>query len=162
MTYKIPPSISSLSELSNLMIEIKKYSSWYSSHSIMQMVSKKSQISPPKLSTEAVALIKEYSGGKPLNKTILSNLIDDLEKNKKNNEIVTITLAAPVTNEIKNNLVNWFRDNINPTILVNFQFSATILGGMVVRYKSRIYDWSFRKKILDNRLNFPEILTNVQ
>ena len=50
---------------------------------------------------------------------------------------------------------------VAPDVLVNFQFNATILGGMVVRYGSHVYDWSFRRQILAKRDTFPEVLRRV-
>jgi F0F1-type ATP synthase delta subunit len=74
---------------------------------------------------------------------------------------VTVTLAAPAPNSLKQTIALWFRENIAPNTLVNFKFNSTILGGMVVVYGSRIYDWSFRRQILVSREKFPEVLRNV-
>jgi len=62
---------------------------------------------------------------------------------------------------IQKNLVNWCRENIAPNILITFQFNATLLGGMVIRHGSNIFDWSFRRQILAARNNFPEVLRRV-
>ena len=92
---------------------------------------------------------------------MLDELIATLEVYRKTATTVTITLAAPATSEIKKTLVNWCRHNISADILVSFQFNATILGGMVVRHGSRVFDWSFKRQILAARANFPEVLRRV-
>jgi F0F1-type ATP synthase delta subunit len=74
---------------------------------------------------------------------------------------MTITLAAPATTGIKKQLTAWCRDNVAPDVLVRFEFNQTLLGGMVVRFGSHIYDWSLRRQILDGRTKFPEVLRNV-
>jgi F0F1-type ATP synthase delta subunit len=74
---------------------------------------------------------------------------------------ITLTLAAPAPNGLKKTLISWCRDNIDKNILVDFKFNATILGGMVVVYGSRIFDWSFKRQILAAREKFPEVLRNV-
>jgi F0F1-type ATP synthase delta subunit len=70
-------------------------------------------------------------------------------------------LAAPPSNGIKKTLVAWCRKNIATDILVNFDFNSTLLGGMVVRYGSHVFDWSFRRKILEEHSKFPGVLRNV-
>ena len=161
MGLSIPPDVSSSQELANLILEVKDYSKWFTNYSIVKKISKKSTPSPPKISASAIKLIKDYSDNKSLTRAILNSLVYDLEKSKKQSNLITVTLAAPVTSDVKNSLVKWLRDNIDSEVLVNFQFNATILGGMVLRCGSHIYDWSFRKKILENRQKFPEILQNV-
>lgn len=161
MGLSIPPDVSSSQELANLILEVKDYSKWFTNYSIVKKISKKNTPVPPKISGSAIKLIKDYGDNKNLTRAVLNNLVYDLEKSKKQSKLITITLAAPVTSDVKNNLVKWLRDNINSEVLVNFQFNATILGGMILRCGSHIYDWSFRKKILENRQKFPEILQNV-
>ena len=84
-----------------------------------------------------------------------------LEKYIKTAPSITITLVAPTTNDTRKTLVNWCRKNIAPNILVDFRFNTTILGGMVIRYGSHIFDWSFRRQLLNNSKNFSEILRHV-
>jgi F0F1-type ATP synthase delta subunit len=91
----------------------------------------------------------------------LDKLIETLEDYGTSAPIITITLAAPAPNSLKKTLIDWCRKNIAPNALIDFRFNATMLGGMVVQYGSRIYDWSFRRQILAARDKFPEILRNV-
>lgn len=74
---------------------------------------------------------------------------------------VSVTLAAPADPATKKALTAWFRENTSPTALVSFGFNRAILGGVLVRAGSRIYDWSYRSKLLDSKLNFTEVLERV-
>ena len=74
---------------------------------------------------------------------------------------MSITLAAPAGAGLKRTLAEWCRQNIDENLLVHFDFNATLLGGMVVNYGSRIFDWSFRRRILEDRAKFPEVLRRV-
>ena len=74
--------------------------------------------------------------------------------------MLTITLASPASLEAKEALAKWCRENLHSEILISFQYSSAILGGMILRTGSKIYDWSFRKKITENSKPFTEVLGN--
>ncbi|HET8709361.1 MAG TPA: F0F1 ATP synthase subunit delta, partial [Candidatus Saccharimonadales bacterium] len=74
---------------------------------------------------------------------------------------LTITLAAPAPASLKQTLTAWCRQNLAPNMLVTFEFNSSLCGGMVVRYGSRMFDWSFRRQIMENKQKFPEVLRNV-
>lgn len=157
----LPNNIFSVQDLTALILEIHEYSRWLSHNSIKKRVNADYTSEPPILSPAAMDMIREASGKKELVQSDLDDLIHDLEKFKKSARTITITLAAPPTGDIKKSLVSWCRQNISPNILVSFQFNATLLGGMVVRSGSHIFDWSFRRQILASRDKFPEVLRNV-
>lgn len=161
MKLKLPDSISSTQEVTGLTLEVREYAKWFSHAVIMKKMNNKKIPAAPTLSASANEMIRNWANGKSLTRQNLDELIATLEKFKRSSETMTIVLAAPATNDLKRQLVAWCRKNISDNILVTFQFNATLLGGMVVRYGSRIFDWSFRRKILANRGHFPEVLRNV-
>ena len=161
MNLKLPDSISSPQDLVAVILEIRDYTRWFSHRSIIKRVSKKRTSEPPVMSPAATELLRECSAKKPLSQLSLGKLIKTLEKFQSTAPTLTITLAAPPTSDIKRTLVAWCRENIAPNVAVTFQFNATLLGGMVVRSGSHIYDWSFRRQILANRAKFPEVLRRV-
>ena len=158
MKLKLPDSISSVQDVTALTLEVREYAKWFSHAAIMKKINNKNVSKQPTLSASANEMLRNWSNGKSLTR---QNLDATLEKFKRTSETMTIVLAAPATNDIKRQLVAWCRKNVSDNILVTFQFNATLLGGMVVRYGSRIFDWSFRRKILANRGHFPEVLRNV-
>ncbi len=158
----LPDSIASSQDLAAVVGEIKQYTQWYLHEAIKTRVGARSGHSQePVLSEAAGDLIREAAKQAPLNRISLERLSKTLEAFSKTSPIVTITLAAPVTKELKRRLVEWCRHNIAENVLVTFQHNATILGGMVFRYKSRVFDWSFRRSILDNKVSFAEVLHSV-
>lgn len=161
MKLKLPASILSPQDLKALILEVREYSRWFS-HGLIKQRAAAGKISPqPPISAAAVAVIKDWSGGKPLTQTGLDELIAALEEFERTAPQVTITLAAPAAGGLKQTLAGWCRQNLEPGVLVNFAFDATLLGGLVVRYGSRIFDWSFRRQILAARGRFPEVLRRV-
>lgn len=144
-----------------LLLDVKRYAEWFRHESIKQQVSVASAKEALQLSPIAVEVIRDWSNQAPLTTARLDELIGNLESYQKQAPIMTVTLAAPASRGLKTSIVSWCRKNIAPTVLVTFDFNATILGGMVVRSGSHIYDWSFRRAILDNRGKIPEVMKHV-
>lgn len=161
MKLKLPDTVSSAQDLASLTLEVKEYARWFSHESIKKLVNIKTAAEAPVMSLAAAELTREWAAKAPLSRQSLEELIATLQHYRDTAPSLTITLAAPPTSAIKKTLVGWCRANIAPNVLVTFQFNATLLGGMVVRYGSHVYDWSFRRQLLDARQRFPEVLRNV-
>jgi len=161
MKLNMPVSIASNQDLSALILEMKEYARWFAHDSIKRQVGATKSSETPPLSIAARAIIGQSKLNKNLSRLNFDTVIDELHEYQASATSISISLSAPVTNKLKLSLVTWCRDNISPNILVNFNFNATILGGMVVKSGSRIYDWSFRRHILQSRNNFPEVLRRV-
>lgn len=161
MKLQLPNSVSSSQDVMALANEVRTYGQWFSHNAIKAHVHAKRGTPPPVVSPAAMDLIRFSSGKKLLSQKNLDDLVVALEDFKNSAPSLTITLAAPATNDVKHTLVSWCRENIAPNILVSFQFNSTLLGGMVVRYGSHVFDWSFRRQILAAKANFPEVLRRV-
>lgn len=161
MNLRLPDSISSLQDLTSLQLEMREYARWFAHDAMKKRVNVKHASESPTLSPAANDMLRSWSNKKSLTQQSLDELIKTLDTYKRSASTLTITLAAPPTSDIKKTLVAWCRENIAPDILVSFQFNSTLLGGMVVRYGSRVFDWSFRRQILAARNNFPEVLRRV-
>lgn len=161
MSPQLPSSVTSIEDLKGIIMEIQAYARWFAAASIKQRVAARSVVaSPPTLSAESIALIKTVSSQQLTSKN-LELLVAHLQNLVNTSPQLTITLAAPASASLKRDLVAWCREHIASSVLVNFRFNATILGGMVVQYGSHVYDWSFRRQILANRGHFPEVLRRV-
>ncbi|MFY9228146.1 MAG: F0F1 ATP synthase subunit delta [Candidatus Microsaccharimonas sp.] len=157
----LPETIASPQDLMQMSMEIKAYAKWYAHESILRRVSSKKGADAPNLSPAARQVINDWSEISPLSTKSLATLITTLESYSRNTDTITITLAAPVTNSIKTTLVAWCRKNVSPSVFVSFQFNSTLLGGMVVRHGSRVFDWSFKRQLLASSGAFPEVLRRV-
>ena len=161
MKFRLPSAVGSSQDLVAVTGEIRDYARWFSHNAIRQQLHAGKSTDSPALSPTAAELIAELTAKKPLSSQDIDGLIAQLELFNRTATSVTITLAAPAAGELKRTLVAWCRDNIAPDILVNFQFNRTLLGGMVVRYGSHIFDLSFRCQILAAKDRFPEVLRHV-
>lgn len=161
MKLSLPASVASAQDLGALLIETRAYSRWFAHESIKQRIKGGTLAKAPAQSAALQELIKSWTGGGTLTQTKLDALIAALENYRKHAPTITITLAAPATGTIKTTLVSWCRKNITEDVLVSFEFNATILGGIVVRSGSHVFDWSFRRQLLGARQAFPEVLRRV-
>lgn len=157
----LPATVTSPHDLAVLILEVKAYASWYMQYTTASKVSTAYTKEQPELSAIARDLIHQWNNEKKLTPTRLEEAVAQLEKTAKNAPSLSITLAAPAPAEVKQQLVAWARANLHPDMLVYFQFNRTILGGMVVRVGSAIYDWSFRRQLLEHRSAFAEVLNRV-
>lgn len=157
----LPSSISSPSDVMALILEIRAYEQWYGQYANAQRAGSRYQTPQPELSDVAGEVIRGWAAAAPLTSARIEELITNLERIRTHAPSMTITLASSATTEVKRTLVAWCRAHIHEDILVTFRFNATILGGMVLRYGSHIYDWSFRTQIMNGRQRFPEVLARV-
>lgn len=161
MKLKLPGIVASPQDVMSLLFEIKDYSKWFLHESIKVESHVKHVIKSPELSQGAKELLHNWSNNKALTRASLDELIENLEKYNSHASTITITLAAPVTNPVKATIVDWCRNNLSDNMLVNFSFNSNLLGGMIVRIGSRMFDWSFRRQIMDSKAKFPEVLRHV-
>ena len=161
MIPKLPASVSSRQDLKAVIRELQAYLHWLSQNEIKQAVTKQTFGEQPSLSPAAQEIINSSQDGQAPTKESLAKLVEELEAFAAKAPFVSVTLAAPASASLKQAIVSWFRQNTRPDLLVDFNFNATMLGGMVVRYGSHVFDGSFKRKILANRAKFPEVLRNV-
>ena len=162
MKLKLPASIASSQDLAALISEVHVYAKWAARELIKQRVSAKRGAAQPELSAEASDVIRAWSGNKPLTQASIDSLIKALENHRKTAPSISITLAAIPTGDVKTRLVEWVRKELASDMLVNFRVNRNILGGLVVASGSHIFDWSFRRKLLDAPRPFHEVLQNVR
>jgi hypothetical protein len=162
MKLKLDGTVASPQDLRALRNELHAYGSWLAHNDIKHQTGAGSKTSAPDLSPAAKNCLKTYVPSSSKASIALDELVAELDKLTGTAEHITITLAAPAPGSLKQTLVDWCRDNLADNILVSFQFNANLLGGMVVRSGSHIFDWSFRRQILDGRAKFPEVLRSVR
>ena len=162
MKLSLPDSVASQQDLASLISEVHEYAKWASHELIKQKAGvKKASVPQPQVAAVTSQLIRDWSGGKPLTQASIDSLIKELDDYKKSAPSMTITLAAVAPNELKAKLVGWARANLAANMLVSFQMNRHILGGMVVNHGSHIFDWSFRRKLMNAEKPFHEVLKNV-
>lgn len=162
MAFKLPDEIYSPSTIDACAFELETYADWMHAQAVKAKVSKRSQDSQePTISPGTVMLIKAYLGDRAATPHLLEDLAKELVALKKSLPVVHVTLAAMPGVSLKLKLVEWFRQNITPDILISFGTNSQIAGGVVVRTSGQIFDFSFRRRVLDQRARLPELFNNV-
>jgi hypothetical protein len=161
MNLVIPDTVASAQDLAGVIRDVHAYASWASRELIKQKVAGKSSGAQPTVSPEVADIVRVWSGGTPMTQTAIDGLLKALEDYKKTAPTITITLAGVPSGEVKSRIVNWCRKELTPNALVSFRLNRNILGGMVVAYGSHIHDWSFRRKLMEAKTPFSEVLARV-
>jgi len=144
-----------------LVLELHKFDKQLSHAEIKQKTGINQETESYLLSEEAQQICDDWHKKQPVSAKTVRALITELEACKANSPVITITLASPATILVKKTLVDWCRSNISSDILINITVSRNILGGMVVRFGSHIHDWSFKRKLIENKDEFSKVLRRV-
>lgn len=161
MKLQLPDNVSSPQDLQFLMLEIRQYARWLAHNDVKKRLDVKAADDSPVMSPAAIEVIRSWFGKKPISQESLGGLVSELEDFETTAPQLSITLAAAPSGGLKKTLIAWCREHVEPNVLVTFRFNSTLLGGMVVRYGSHVFDWSFRRQILAARGSFPEVLRRV-
>ncbi len=157
----LPASIVTPQDISRLELELTGFIDWFQHNSIKQQMHVSKGTAMPGLSRESVELIRQSSVDGSLTQEGIESLHQSIIRIRQHAPTMSVTLAAPAGTQLKQQLVTWCRTEIRPDILIDFRFNATILGGMVVRYGSHVFDWSWRRAVLNNRSTFAKELRRV-
>lgn len=162
MNPNLPPSIVSAQDLTLVIREIQDYTAWATHETIKHKTGIKKQMTEqPPLTPAATTIVSNWGHSKGATAESYRQLIETLERFARSAPSITITLAGPPPQKVKEGIVKWCRDNLSSNIFVTFKFSRTLLGGMVVRAGSRVYDWSLHRRLMEDGRKFTEVLKNV-
>lgn len=162
MKSSLPASIVSPQDLTLVIREVKEYTAWATHETIKHKAGAKKPLTlQPELSPAATELISAWSKAHGATADSFRQLTEALERIAKSAPTLTITLADAAPQQVKESLVAWCRENLSGNVLVTFKFSRTLLGGMVVRAGSRIFDWSLHRRLTEHGREFTGVLKNV-
>jgi hypothetical protein len=147
----LPAEIYSPDQISELTLELRNYIDTRRDRNLQKQTG--ADVPPPPMSTELRKLFEATSEevGTP------ESLLLELEKVLRNYPVVHLLLAATPGISLKKQLTLWFRTEIDHRILLTFNVRHDIGGGAMVRAGSKVYDFTFRKKILDNKHRITEL-----
>ena len=157
MEPELPDSLYAPEQLQACIFEMERLVAWRHSQDVKEKTGNKVQAAPDfAFSTELVGLLGEPEGVARWSIAQLhlwhSQLQAWLEQ-----PVTHLTFAAPPPAATKLAMVTWFRTEISPTALLKFGVNRNILGGLVIRTRDRIFDLSFRRRLLENQDKIPEI-----
>ncbi len=158
---QLPANIISPQDLARLEIEVMAFADWFHHNAIKQEMNIAKGTAMPGMSAECIAMLRGVGENGKITQAQLDGLLGNIQKSRQSAPTISVTLAAPAGTQLKQQIAEWCRRELDATMLVDFRFNATILGGMVVRYGSHVFDWSFRRAVLNKRSEFVEVLRRV-
>lgn len=93
--------------------------------------------------------------------TGLKGIGDGVEALLKNSPVFDVIFATSPHDTFLLELGRWFRSSVHRDSLLKISVRRSLGGGMVLRSKNRIFDFSLRPKILDTKQKIPEVIKNV-
>ncbi len=115
----------------------------------------------PELSVESTDLFVEIKGADSSRADVVNALVSEMEHHLAAAPSVSLTLAATAPHTMKRELVSWLRKNTSPEVMVEFLVSPDIGGGMIMRTTNKVFDWSFRTRLLKEPVRFTRVLERV-
>jgi hypothetical protein len=158
MAFELPATIYSPELLESVIYEINEYLDWYRENKVHQQVGAPAAAEPDH-STETAQTIEAWAEGKSLTLTRIQELVEHLEKLKL--PVVHVTLAALPNHTQRQQLVEWFRLNAGTRVLLSFVGDRDIGGGVVIRTPNRVFDYSWKQRLLEGRAKLGEVVRRV-
>ena len=157
MSIVLPATVASRQDVARLRTEVERYRAWIRQYKNALKRDIRYQNEQPALSDAATILIRQWLEA---NQT-LDALVDELARLTKTAPSITLTLAGPAPASVQAQLVGWARSRLSEQMLVEFRWNAQILGGIVARTDTSIYDWSHRQLLMASREKLVERLLHV-
>lgn len=158
---ELPIGIVSTQDIARVEQELISFATWFQQNAIKQRMHLTKGTAMPGLSAEAIELLRSVSVDNNITQQQLDNLRQAIASLRQKSQTITITLAAPAPSQLKQQIVSWCRQEIHAQSLIDFRFNSTLLGGMVVRFGSHVYDWSWRRTLLAHKNDFTAELRRV-
>ena len=158
MAFKLPPSIYSPSLIESVIYETGQYLDWYREAHVHKTVGVK-VTAEPSFTGETVQTLEAWFEGKTPTVSGIEELVEHLRSLKL--PVVHVTMATLPNHSQRASLVDWFRAQINPDILIAFVADRNLGGGVMVRTPNHVFDYSWRQRLVDGRDKLVGIIKSV-
>ncbi len=155
MNIELPDEIHSLSQLSEVIYEVERLLGRLQDTQVQAQVQ-----GAPVETASASARLQQLADRNSLNTGItgdLEQLLEGLKILRDKAPQVKLTVAGWPDALVQERLVEWFRRQISPNILIKFVVRADICGGIIVQTENRRHDLSYRELLISNRSRISEL-----
>jgi F0F1-type ATP synthase delta subunit len=94
------------------------------------------------------------------NQQATKKLLAALETTKKQASVVHISFASEPTHQVLYKIVQWFRQEVDPNIVISVGLQRSIAAGVVLRTPNRQFDFSLRKHLEHSKAGLSKIIAN--
>jgi hypothetical protein len=158
VAFELPVAVYSSQLLESVTFDIEHYLDWYRETRIKKKVGAKATDEPTH-SAETVLVIEAWLAGKAPTVESLEALVKYLRELKMPE--VHIMLAALPNRAQREVLVDWFRANTTPHLLMSFVADRNLGGGVVVRTPNRVFDFTWKQQLVASRDKLAGIVKRV-
>ncbi len=155
MAFKLPSTVHSPELLESVAYELETYLEWYRQARTQHRVGVK-PLPEPTYSAETSEVIKAWFSDKKPTVEAIGELLKYLHELKM--PVVHVMLAALPNHAQRLQLVDWFRQTAGIPVLVSFVADRNLGGGVVVRTPNRMFDYSWRQRLVEGRAKVGEII----
>jgi len=156
--FELPGAVYSPQLLESVIFDIQTYLDWYRQNQIRLKVGAKPK-GEPNHSDETVLTIEAWLKGKSPTLESLQSLLEHLRQ--LDLPEVHVMLAALPNRTQRQQLVDWFRNNATPKVLLSFVADRNLGGGIVVRTPNRVFDFTWKQELAAGRDKLAGILKRV-
>jgi hypothetical protein len=156
--FELPAAVYSPQLLEAVQYDIQIYLDWYRQTKIQKQVGA-AVVAEPTHSAETVLVIEAWLDGKTPTVESLEELVRTLHE--MDLPQVHVMLAALPNRAQREILVNWFRNNSVPGLLLSFVADRNLGGGIVVRTPNRVFDFTWKQQLVAGRDKLAGILKSV-
>jgi hypothetical protein len=156
--FELPGAVYSPQLLEAVTYEIQEYLVWYQQTKVQKQVGAKLAAEPTH-SAETALVIEAWLAGQPATVESVEALVAHL-KGLKLPE-VHIMLAAMPNRTQRAALVDWFRNNTTPHLLLSFVADRNLGGGVVIRTPNHVFDYTWKQELMAGREKLAGIVRRV-
>jgi hypothetical protein len=156
----MPSDIQTPEQLQAAIYEVERYADWLRESSVRRGVGATNLPGEPTMATETLAVVKTWQKGKKVTGESLGKLAVWLRAYHP--PVVHLVLADIAPPALRKRLSDWVRLNCHPAALLALSADSTIGGGVVIRTVNRLYDESFRHRLVANREALAKAVSNVR
>jgi hypothetical protein len=158
VVFKLPSSVYSPALIESVVYETGEYLDWYREARVHKTVGAKAA-EEPSFTGETVQTIEAWFDGKKPTVTGIEQLLTHLRG--LDLPVVHVTMAALPNHTQRASLVDWFRVQVSPDVLIAFVADRNLGGGVMVRTPNHVFDYSWRQKLVAGRDKLAGIIKNV-
>lgn len=157
---KLPDTISSPDQIMAFIEDLADYQAYIRKLNVAAKVKvdSPSGLESPSMPIELVEFLKSQFGNEEVAIARLEEIKTFFKEVKASCPSIHIMMAYLPTVSERAEIVHWFRNNIAENILINFTQNSDVIGGLLIRTRTKIFDMSFRTVLLANKARLAELI----
>ena len=151
--------VDSLEQLGRIILELRDYVGQLRDRAVRKKVVGKKSEALPELSSLTHSLLRANDIS-PSSVEAIEQCLKELGALRKSAPVVHILLATTADKNIRQQLIEWFRAEVDPGIFISFGERSDIGGGFILRAGIYQYEYSFTTLLKVHQPRLKELLVH--